>query len=156
MVGGKGYFLVASDGGIFAFGDAGYFGSMGGSTLNRPIVGMAVLTTDDGGNVWNAVGDVITITWNEAATRTGGNGTLTEAQVVAILGTTITYGTNTTVTLAGSGSGTWTLTVGGEALTEGVLASAAGGDDTNGTNNADVKDSAGNPQVPTTGKKLTT
>jgi hypothetical protein len=33
--------MVASDGGIFAFGDAGYFGSMGGKPLNRPIVAMA-------------------------------------------------------------------------------------------------------------------
>jgi hypothetical protein len=32
---------VASDGGIFAFGDAGYLGSTGGTTLNKPIVGMA-------------------------------------------------------------------------------------------------------------------
>ena len=38
---GKGYWLVASDGGIFGFGDAGYLGSTGGSTLNKPIVGMA-------------------------------------------------------------------------------------------------------------------
>jgi len=36
-----GYWLVAADGGIFAFGDAGFYGSMGGRTLNRPIVGMA-------------------------------------------------------------------------------------------------------------------
>ena len=36
-----GYWEVASDGGIFAFGDVGYYGSMGGRTLNRPIVGIA-------------------------------------------------------------------------------------------------------------------
>ena len=38
---GRGYWLVASDGGIFAFGDAAFSGSTGGQTLNRPIVGMA-------------------------------------------------------------------------------------------------------------------
>ncbi len=38
---GGGYWLVASDGGIFAFGDAPYLGSMGGKPLNAPIVGMA-------------------------------------------------------------------------------------------------------------------
>ena len=38
---GHGYWLVASDGGIFAFGDAGFYGSMGGQHLNRPIVAMA-------------------------------------------------------------------------------------------------------------------
>ena len=38
---GVGYWLVATDGGIFAFGDAPFFGSTGSITLNRPIVGMA-------------------------------------------------------------------------------------------------------------------
>ncbi len=38
---GNGYWLVASDGGIFAFGDAGFFGSMGGQPLNKPVVGIA-------------------------------------------------------------------------------------------------------------------
>jgi hypothetical protein len=38
---GGGYWLVASDGGIFAFGDAAFEGSTGNITLNRPIVGMA-------------------------------------------------------------------------------------------------------------------
>ena len=37
--GGAGYWLVASDGGIFAFGDAGFHGSTGALRLNRPIVG---------------------------------------------------------------------------------------------------------------------
>jgi hypothetical protein len=54
---GKGYWLVASDGGIFAFGDARFYGSTGGIRLNRPIVGMAVdpatggywLVASDGG-----------------------------------------------------------------------------------------------------------
>ena len=39
--GGRGYWLVASDGGIFSFGDARFFGSTGALHLNRPIVGMA-------------------------------------------------------------------------------------------------------------------
>jgi hypothetical protein len=38
---GAGYWLVASDGGIFTFGDAPFFGSTGGSPINRPVVGMA-------------------------------------------------------------------------------------------------------------------
>ncbi len=40
---GNGYWLVASDGGIFAFGDAKFSGSTGAITLNQPIVGMAAL-----------------------------------------------------------------------------------------------------------------
>ena len=38
---GNGYWLVASDGGIFAFGDAAFYGSTGTMHLNQPIVGMA-------------------------------------------------------------------------------------------------------------------
>jgi uncharacterized protein YkwD len=45
---GKGYWLVASDGGIFAFGDARYYGSTGGIRLNKPIVGMARTATGKG------------------------------------------------------------------------------------------------------------
>ena len=37
---GRGYWLVASDGGIFSFGDAHFYGSTGAIRLNRPIVGM--------------------------------------------------------------------------------------------------------------------
>jgi len=39
---GLGYYLVAADGGIFSYGDAVFYGSTGGLTLNQPIVGMAV------------------------------------------------------------------------------------------------------------------
>ncbi len=42
---GKGYWLVASDGGIFVLGDAGFYGSEGASPLNEPIVGMAATST---------------------------------------------------------------------------------------------------------------
>jgi hypothetical protein len=38
---GRGYWLVASDGGIFGFGGAAFFGSAGSLHLNKPIVGMA-------------------------------------------------------------------------------------------------------------------
>ena len=37
---------MAADGGIFAFGDAGFYGSTGSLTLNKPVVGMAA--TPDG------------------------------------------------------------------------------------------------------------
>ena len=36
----KGYWLVASDGGIFSFGTAPFRGSMGAIRLNKPVVGM--------------------------------------------------------------------------------------------------------------------
>ena len=43
---GNGYWLVASDGGIFSYGDAMFYGSTGSIHLNLPIVGMA--PTPDG------------------------------------------------------------------------------------------------------------
>ena len=37
---GRGYWLVASDGGVFTFGDAGFFGSTAGSADRNPVVGL--------------------------------------------------------------------------------------------------------------------
>ncbi len=45
---GKGYWEVASDGGLFAFGSAQFYGSMGGKPLNQPIVGMTATSTGKG------------------------------------------------------------------------------------------------------------
>ncbi|HEY1652716.1 MAG TPA: hypothetical protein VGG09_12600 [Acidimicrobiales bacterium] len=50
-----GYWLVASDGGIFSYGQAPFFGSTGGMTLNQPIVGMAA--TPDAGGYWLVASD---------------------------------------------------------------------------------------------------
>ena len=46
---------MASDGGLFAFGDAAFYGSMGGQPLNEPIVGIAA--TPDGGGYWEVASD---------------------------------------------------------------------------------------------------
>ncbi|HTC80721.1 MAG TPA: S8 family serine peptidase, partial [Acidimicrobiia bacterium] len=45
---GKGYWLAASDGGIFSYGNATFLGSTGGLALNRPIVGLAATPTGKG------------------------------------------------------------------------------------------------------------
>ena len=45
---GQGYRFVASDGGIFDYGDAGFWGSTGSLHLNAPVVGMAVTPSTDG------------------------------------------------------------------------------------------------------------
>jgi hypothetical protein len=50
-----GYWLVASDGGIFTFGNAAFHGSTGTQTLNKPIVGMA--PTPDGHGYWLVASD---------------------------------------------------------------------------------------------------
>jgi ribosomal protein L24E len=52
---GNGYWEVASDGGIFTFGDAVYHGSTGNLNLNKPIVGLAV--TPDGNGYWLVASD---------------------------------------------------------------------------------------------------
>src|ERR1700733_6898341 len=46
--GGSGYWLVASDGGVFTFGTAQFYGSMAGKHLDSPITGI-VATSDDRG-----------------------------------------------------------------------------------------------------------
>jgi hypothetical protein len=51
---GKGYWLAA-DGGVFAFGDASYDGSMGGTRLDAPVVGTAAIP--DGKGYWLAAAD---------------------------------------------------------------------------------------------------
>ncbi len=50
-----GYWIDAADGGIFSFGNAQFFGSMGGQPLNKPIVGMA--STSDAGGYWEVASD---------------------------------------------------------------------------------------------------
>ena len=54
-VAGTGYWMTASDGGVFNFGSAGFYGSMGGSHLNSPIVGLA--QTSDQGGYWEVGAD---------------------------------------------------------------------------------------------------
>jgi hypothetical protein len=45
---GRGYWLVASDGGVFSFGDATFYGSTGSFHLNQPIVGITATPTGRG------------------------------------------------------------------------------------------------------------
>ena len=55
---GLGYWLVASDGGIFSFGDAAFFGSTGALHLVSPIVGMTVTKTGHGYYLYAADGGI--------------------------------------------------------------------------------------------------
>ncbi len=61
---GGGYWMVASDGGIFSDGDAAFYGSTGGIHLNKPIVGMA--STPDGKGYWLVASDGGIFTFGDA------------------------------------------------------------------------------------------
>ena len=55
---------MASDGGVFTYGDAQFYGSTGGLKLNEPIVGMAA--TPDGGGYWLVASDGGVFTYGDA------------------------------------------------------------------------------------------
>jgi hypothetical protein len=52
---GNAYWLAGSDGGIFNFGGAAFYGSMGGQPLDKPVVGIA--PTLNGGGYWEVASD---------------------------------------------------------------------------------------------------
>jgi hypothetical protein len=79
---GKGYWLAASDGGVFAFGDASFYGSMGGTRLNAPVVGMAA--TPDGKGYWLAAADGGVFSFGSAPFEGSMGGTRLNAPVVGI------------------------------------------------------------------------
>ncbi len=52
---GTGYWQTASDGGVFTYGSAGFYGSTGGIALNQPVVG--ITPTQDQGGYWLVAAD---------------------------------------------------------------------------------------------------
>ncbi|MDQ2753974.1 MAG: hypothetical protein M3R71_00300 [Actinomycetota bacterium] len=63
----NGYWLLASDGGVFSFGSAAFYGSTGNMALNRPIVGMAA--TSDQGGYWLVASDGGVFSFGDATYR---------------------------------------------------------------------------------------
>ena len=59
-----GYWLVGSDGGIFTFGSAQFYGSTGSLTLQRPVVG--ITPTSDLGGYWLVASDGGVFTFGDA------------------------------------------------------------------------------------------
>ena len=51
----SGYWEVAADGGVFSFGNASFYGSMGGKPLNAPVVGIAADPAT--GGYWEVAAD---------------------------------------------------------------------------------------------------
>jgi cell wall-associated NlpC family hydrolase len=62
---GQGYWLVGADGGVFAYGDAAYYGSPVGFHLAAPVVGMA--PTPDGQGYWLVGADGGVFAYGDAA-----------------------------------------------------------------------------------------
>ena len=69
-----GYWMAASDGGVFSFCSAKFFGSTGNLTLNRPVVGMAA--TPSGNGYWLVASDGGIFAFGDAVFR-GSTGALT-------------------------------------------------------------------------------
>ena len=82
---GTGYWLVASDGGIFAYGTAQFYGSMGGQPLNAPIVGIA--TTPDGKGYWEVASDGGIFAFGDAVFYGSEGGQPLNAPIIAIAAT---------------------------------------------------------------------
>ncbi len=59
-----GYWEAGADGGVFAFGGAPFYGSMGGRPLNQPVVGLAA--TPDGAGYWLVARDGGVFTFGDA------------------------------------------------------------------------------------------
>jgi len=54
---GRGYWLVAADGGVFSFGDAAFYGSSGAAPPGRDVPVVAMAETSDGHGYWLATTD---------------------------------------------------------------------------------------------------
>ena len=63
--GAQGYRLVASDGGVFSFGAAAFYGSLGATHLNEPVV--ATAATPDGKGYWLVASDGGVFAFGDAA-----------------------------------------------------------------------------------------
>jgi hypothetical protein len=98
-----GYWLVATDGGVFSFG-APFFGSAGGLPLGAPIVGMAA--TPDGGGYWLVGADGGIFNYGDAGFYGAGRPQSTGGPVVGMAATP-------------DGRGYWLVTSGGAIVTFG-------------------------------------
>jgi peptidoglycan/xylan/chitin deacetylase (PgdA/CDA1 family) len=78
----SGYWLVASDGGVFSFDGAGFYGSTGGVRLTKPVVGMA--STADGRGYWLVASDGGVFSFGDARFHGSTGGVALSAPIVAI------------------------------------------------------------------------
>jgi hypothetical protein len=104
---GSGYSAVAADGGVFTFGDAAFYGSLGGNHLNSPIVGVA--PTPDGKGYWLVAADGGVFTFGDAAFYGSLGGTHLNSPIVGVAATP-------------DGKGYWLVAADGGVFTEGDAA----------------------------------
>ena len=78
---GGGYWLVASDGGIFNYGDAAFHGSAGSIPLNKPVVGMG---SSDGGGYWLVASDGGIFSYGDAVFHGSTGGIVLATPIVAM------------------------------------------------------------------------
>ena len=78
---GAGYWLAGRDGGVFSYGDAGFYGSAGSLHLAAPVVGMAAAP---GGGYWMVGADGGVFTYGTAAYFGSLGGTAVPAPVVGM------------------------------------------------------------------------
>ncbi|HXA28006.1 MAG TPA: PQQ-binding-like beta-propeller repeat protein [Candidatus Angelobacter sp.] len=81
----QGYWTAAADGGVFAYGTAGWFGSKGGQHLNAPVVGMAA--TPSGRGYWLVASDGGIFTYGDAGWFGSKGGQPLNAPVVGMAAT---------------------------------------------------------------------
>jgi N-acetylmuramoyl-L-alanine amidase len=81
---GGGYWLVASDGGIFSYGDAPFAGSTGALHLDKPVVGMAAAPE---GGYWLVASDGGIFTYGSATYEGSLGGTVLPSAVVGMAAT---------------------------------------------------------------------
>ncbi|TMK40018.1 MAG: carboxypeptidase-like regulatory domain-containing protein, partial [Actinobacteria bacterium] len=105
---GNGYWLVASDGGVFSFGGAAFHGSTGSIKLNKPIVAMAATPT--GAGYWFVASDGGVFAFGDAGFFGSAGGTLASRTVVAM-------------GAAPAGNGYWLIASDGGVIPEGAAGS---------------------------------
>ncbi|GIF21668.1 putative chitinase [Actinoplanes tereljensis] len=82
---GLGYWIAAADGGVFTFGDAKFFGSMGGKSLNAPVT--AIAATPSGQGYWLTATDGGVFAFGDAAAKGSMGGKPLNAPVRGIAAT---------------------------------------------------------------------
>jgi hypothetical protein len=124
------YWMVASDGGIFTFGNAGFYGSAGSLPLNKPVVAMAPTASKDG--YWLVASDGGIFSYGDAAFHGSMGGKPLNAPIVGMAATSDGGG----YWLVASDGGIFSFgdagfhgSMGGKALNRPIVGMAASRDD---------------------------